>query len=610
MSVDTHARSPQAVKVAQQHSVLRFMALYELLGRDLLAVQSVLAIAPGQDTSLSLLRGLSMQVGYEQAEGDTAALLERVYALDEANAPAGSAADLVLLEGDGPLPSNTLDTMREGAWLVVAFPLGGGALGMAEGLRQARELLASLASRGDVERVVFRTIYRHRWIALRKVQQGKADTSAARALRKCQAAFAIAKLAANVPIARRAFSLASITAAHPRGAAQARYKLWAIRRKRRLSIQVQRLIGRSDALTHFGVHAPANAGDRVLFEAVRAAIDPPQQMKWALRDVRADVTAETIAQVNGTRGMVIGGGGLFLVDLDSASPSGWQWPCRTSLLKQIEVPIVVFGVGYNRFRGQSEFPTAFAESLAQLVDSAAFVGIRNHGSIRALREYLPAELAAKLVFQPCPTTVMSFLDLPGSRPSAALPARDHRRLVINTAFDRYALRMARREEATLGAIAQMARKAVAQGWRITVACHLFDDEAIAPYLDKAGVNYDVRHFTGVDTAAILNFYRSVDLVAGMRGHAQMIPFGVGTPIISLIAHDKMGWFLDDIGHPEWGVDFTDPNFAERLGDAFASADRHLESRRAEVAAARASLWAITRGNVATVRRALSLDQSS
>lgn len=62
---------------------------------------------------------------------------------------------------------------------------------------------------------------------------------------------------------------------------------------------------------------------------------------------------------------------------------------------------------------------------------------------------------------------------------------------------------------------------------------------------------------------MLSAYSRPRLVIGMRGHAQMIPFGCNTPILSIISHDKMQWFLDDIHHPEWGVDVLDPAF-ERI----------------------------------------------
>jgi hypothetical protein len=269
------------------------------------------------------------------------------------------------------------------------------------------------------------------------------------------------------------------------------------------------------------------------------------------------------------------------------------------------VPIVTFAVGYNRFRGQAEFPQAFVDSLTLLVEKSSFMGIRNRGSIAALSQYLPPELAAKLTYQPCPTTVMQHLGMPRARRK---PGRQNwRTFVLNAAFDRFGLRLKGREADTLGGMAAMAKRAQQAGWNVVVACHLFDDEAITPYLDREGVTYEVRHFTGVPTPEILSFYESVDLVAGMRGHAQMIPFGVGTPIISLVAHDKMGWFLDDIGHPEWGIDFAKPGARERMAEAFDEASTDLAGRREQVAAARAKLWDVTYVNLQHVRRALRTD---
>lgn len=604
MSEDTDAGSPQAVKLAQQHSVLRFLGLYRLLGGALRLQVSAVEHAPTVDTPLSLLRGLGQKVGIEAPDIAVAQAIGAIYGLAPSSEAPLDEADLVIVN-DGEGVGRALDAMKHGALLVVSLQLGSSAGSMAASLATLAALTERLCARFDIGEAVFKSIYRHRLLMLRKCLPGGGDGSIRRVRRKILRQLATASAASRIPLAAKLFSLAAITAAHPQGRQQASYKLWATRQARRLSREADRLAQDPMAIVHFGVHAAANAGDRVLFEAVRAAIDPKDHVRWALRNVRDPVTSKTIDAVNASRGIVIGGGGLFLVDLDSASASGWQWPCPPSLLDRIDVPLIVFAVGYNRFRGQREFPSAFVDSLTRLVERADFIGIRNHGSIRALREYLPGKLADKLMFQPCPTTVMRYLDLPGARET--IPSADGRRLVINTAFDRYAMRMAGREEQTLGGIARMARVASAQGWRVTIACHLFDDEAIRPFMDQAGVPYDVRYFTGSTTEDILRFYRSVDLVVGMRGHAQMIPFGVGTPIISLVAHDKMGWFLDDIGHPEWGIDFTDVQFEEKLLAAFEAAASNLPGMRYAVDIARKDLWRITRSNLETVRAALKAE---
>jgi polysaccharide pyruvyl transferase WcaK-like protein len=61
-------------------------------------------------------------------------------------------------------------------------------------------------------------------------------------------------------------------------------------------------------------------------------------------------------------------------------------------------------------------------------------------------------------------------------------------------------------------------------------------------------------------------YRAASLVVGMRGHATMIPFGLGTPVLSIISHPKMKYFLDDIERPQWGFDVHDPSLAGSLLD--------------------------------------------
>ena len=50
----------------------------------------------------------------------------------------------------------------------------------------------------------------------------------------------------------------------------------------------------------------------------------------------------------------------------------------------------------------------------------------------------------------------------------------------------------------------------------------------------------------------------------MRGHSQMIPFGLRKNILSIVSHDKLKWFLEDIDHPEWGVDVRENDFKNKF----------------------------------------------
>ena len=44
-----------------------------------------------------------------------------------------------------------------------------------------------------------------------------------------------------------------------------------------------------------------------------------------------------------------------------------------------------------------------------------------------------------------------------------------------------------------------------------------------------------------------DIYRQMDLVIGMRGHSNIVPFGLGTPVVGLGSHNKNRFFLAQIG---------------------------------------------------------------
>ena len=54
----------------------------------------------------------------------------------------------------------------------------------------------------------------------------------------------------------------------------------------------------------------------------------------------------------------------------------------------------------------------------------------------------------------------------------------------------------------------------------------------------------------------------------MRGHAQMIPFGLSKNIISIISHDKIGYFLEDVMMTEYGIDVNEVNFLNKAKEIF------------------------------------------
>lgn len=347
---------------------------------------------------------------------------------------------------------------------------------------------------------------------------------------------------------------------------------------------------------HVSTFSYNNVGDIVLSAVLRDLFNDNIGVgKWTHRPVNKVVDELDVQLYNKHCFVVIGGGGLFLKDTNANNLSGWQWPCSIEKLHEIEVPLIMFAVGYNRFRGQDDFDPVFCDHINEFVKKAAFVGIRNHGSINKLSPYLKTkELQNKLVFQPCMTTMVAHL-----YPKLFDYQKKKDFIALNVAFDRQSLRGV--DDGILESIARVAFY-LSKLTKIKYYSHLGSDDFMLPYLDKYETPYElVRLISPYET---IKAYSSPRLVIGMRGHAQMIPFGCYTPILSIISHDKMKWFLDDIGHPEWGVDVRDDNFESMLLEKALDSYHNTKFFVDEITIQQQKLWETTMTNFEMIKKSL------
>ncbi|GAA1991120.1 hypothetical protein GCM10009718_31070 [Isoptericola halotolerans] len=341
----------------------------------------------------------------------------------------------------------------------------------------------------------------------------------------------------------------------------------------------------------FYVDELGNFGDELLPVAVResvAALRPVES--WTGVHVHQVFDGEVVDRVNATDALLVGGGGLFLPDTMPNAHSGWQWNVPDESLRRLRVPLALTAVGYNLFDGQQIHGSRFAESLRQTVDTAALVGLRNHGSIDRVRSILPADLAEKVVYMPCPTTFLGLLDHgPAARVRRRTEAQAAPVVYLNIAYDRSSLRFKDDYPAFLAAIDTFVR-AVRDTADVRVAAHTVGDEKVAHDLyAHHGTRIPVDAFFRMGVGRAVQAYADAAVVVGMRGHAGMIPFGVGTPIVSLVSHPKLRYFLEDVQHPEWGLDIREPDLAERLVELVSDVVGDQERYRAQVAAARETL---------------------
>jgi polysaccharide pyruvyl transferase WcaK-like protein len=354
-------------------------------------------------------------------------------------------------------------------------------------------------------------------------------------------------------------------------------------------------------LTNISAFNYGNAGDTVLPVVLRDLFnDTVGVAKWKGVHVFSYVNTKILNRINKSDAIIIGGGGLFLKDTNPNDLSGWQWSCSIDQLKKIKSPIIMFAVGYNRFRGQEEFEPVFKEHLNAFVSRASFVGIRNRGSIRRIKEYLDDECSKeKLIFQPCMTTVLSKI-----YPDLENYETKENFIAVNCAFDREKLRS--KSEETLKAIARVVKK-LAEITEIRYYSHMITDKKILRYFDELDIKYKLVEFSS--PKEMVHEYAKARLVIGMRGHAQMIPFGCKTPILSIISHDKLKWFLEDISHLEWGADVQHENFESDLYEKALNIYSNYKKCMSEISVEQDKLWEVTLKNMETIKGVIEIKKS-
>ena len=117
-------------------------------------------------------------------------------------------------------------------------------------------------------------------------------------------------------------------------------------------------------LFHVSAFSYGNAGDTLLPLALQDTWNTVDaSFNWENQPVYPTVDSSILEKINKSKGVIIGGGGLFLKDTNANNISGWQWPCSSEMLSKIRVPIFFYAVGYNRFRNQEEFEPIFKENI-------------------------------------------------------------------------------------------------------------------------------------------------------------------------------------------------------------------------------------------------------
>jgi len=260
-------------------------------------------------------------------------------------------------------------------------------------------------------------------------------------------------------------------------------------------------------------------------------------------------------------GLIIGGGGLLhapksIIDRKSDT-TGTLIMTDVDNLKYLKKPLIIYGVGYNVFRGEQHLPDIAKKSINTLINNHHF-SVRNDGSKERLAEYLDTD-SSRILEIPDPGLYVTPVESTLSRSVSG-----DNNIAIQIAADRLNHRFKNKDE--VARFVQNIKNfinSVSSEYTCWLVPHCpVDDDFIK--LHFKGYKTVTLKLQLKEAREIMGFYSKMKVVIGQRGHGNICPFGINVPIISLVSHDKNLGFMKKIGFEKYAVDASDPVLSDKL----------------------------------------------
>jgi hypothetical protein len=278
-----------------------------------------------------------------------------------------------------------------------------------------------------------------------------------------------------------------------------------------------------------------NTGDVILYNRLEYIFDITMEIKniWYHRLAFGEITRLEIFLINKyAKVIIIGGHGLLMPDSNKNINSGWGFNIKIENLEKIKPPIVFFAVGYNVFHGENSFIPIFRNHITKCLEKSLFFGLRNYGSINAVKEYLPSYLHSKISYQPCMTTMTSiYPNYPNE--TGIFKTKPANEIAISVAFNHFENRFGSNYQSIFEQLIKYCQTMEQKGFKIILCGHhvLDTHNKHIKYFKRHG--FLIRPLYKCSENTVYEFYKNKKLVIGMRGHGLMIPFGLNVPVLSL-----------------------------------------------------------------------------
>jgi len=320
-----------------------------------------------------------------------------------------------------------------------------------------------------------------------------------------------------------------------------------------------------------------NFGDSIIHKSIQSSLSQCSKYKIEFRNINCqqiEFTKDLIEEINREGDLlVIGGGGLVFYRPQDNSKSGWQWNIDIDLIDMIKVPFVVYGIGYNQFEyDNSNFIPVTNSHLQKTVNLSTLFSVRDTGTKRELIARGCDENKIEVIPD-------SGMFLPANK--IKVPGLRHGKLKvgINWTSDRenqtFPEPWAQNREHFIKNLAGLCRHLIdkrnAQIFYISHMGSSFDKRIVDSLRELLGGNLIVIEevlsslFPANYEKAekLVGVYRQMDIVLGMRGHANIVSFGQHVPFIPFGSHRKNRYLLEDIGESRYYIDVRKPELCTK-----------------------------------------------
>jgi len=245
--------------------------------------------------------------------------------------------------------------------------------------------------------------------------------------------------------------------------------------------------------------------------------------------------------------IMVGGAGLIEGGVWNNTPTGWKLPFNKDTLSVISIPIVVFGVGFNFFRGMPKLNEEGKKNLSLLIDKAKVFSVRNDGSYE---ELMDAVTPSKEIYE--------IIDAGGMQ-EVECPQKDKIEIgCFNPTMNG-------------GGPWQSRNIPIDNLLRIikshNMQAHTHGHKAYCPEYDSLDwiINKDeFIHNLKNDFQKNIEIYNDVDFIVPMHQHGQLFSFGKNIPYISIASMEKMVKQDKKLGLENYSVDTSLNNWTEIL----------------------------------------------